>query len=480
MKLSCLLRGISYKTKLQDVEIEEITCDSRKAHEGIAFACLKGMDADGHDFAKKAAQDGASAIICEKDLGLENQVLVDDTHMAYAKMCANIERNPSKLLRFIGITGTNGKTTVTKIIKDILTDKGFKVGLIGTIQNEIGDVVIPTEKTTPDHRDYQKLLREMADKEVEYVVMEVSSHALDQCRLADTHFVVGAFTNLTQDHLDYHGTMEEYFLAKKKLFSMCDKGVICVDDAYGKRMFEEIDCDKASFTTIDKNANFYARNIKMSVEGVEYTLKSRGVDKKIKFCTPGLFSIQNSMAAAISCMSVGLSVNTVSNAIEKCEPVKGRSELVPTGRDFSVICDYAHSPGGLKNILDSVNSFKKARVITLVGCGGDRDKIKRPIMGEVAAKNSDFLVVTSDNPRTEDPDAIIDEIIPGVERTDTPYVRITDRRSAIEYALKNAKKDDIILLTGKGHEDYQVLGTKKVHFDEREEVKKAIEKIFKD
>ncbi|MDE5600119.1 MAG: UDP-N-acetylmuramoyl-L-alanyl-D-glutamate--2,6-diaminopimelate ligase [Oscillospiraceae bacterium] len=477
MKLVKLLEDVRYKGVVVDSEISFLTCNSKEVKKGCLFACLKGENVDGHDYAKEAVSSGAVAILVEKDMGLPNQLLVDDTHKAFGKICANFYGNPAKRLKFIGVTGTNGKTTVTKIVKNVLEKENKKVGLIGTIQNEIASKVIATEKTTPDHVNYQMLIKEMADEGCEYVVMEVSSHALEQSRIADTHFEVGVFTNLTQEHLDYHATMENYYQAKKKLFDVSDCSVVCVDDEYGKRLSEEIDKKVITFTAKDFSANFKAEDIKMDVEGVDFRLVGEGLDEKIHFSTPGLFSVHNAMTAELVCIALGFDAKKSAASIASCKPIKGRSERIPTKRDFHIICDYAHSPDGLKNILDSIHSYNKGRIVALFGCGGDRDKTKRPIMGEVAAKNADFLIVTSDNPRTEDPDSIIDDIMVGVEKTKTPYIRITDRKEAIKYAIENAKTDDIILLAGKGHEDYQVIGKEKIDFDERDVVRDILESL---
>lgn len=480
MKLKRLLEGIEFSAEnlnLLDLEIEKITCDSSEVKEKTVFACLVGTNTDGHKFADAAEQKGAAAVLCQRDTGVKNQIIVADTRYAFAKMAANFFGNPSKQLKFIGVTGTNGKTTITKILKTVLDKAGLKVGLIGTIQNEIGTEAFKTDKTTPDPVKYQKLLREMANKGCEYVVMEVSSHALAQKRLADTKFEISAFTNLTQDHLDYHKDMEEYYRAKRDLFFMSKLSVVNADDSYGDRLKGEIPSKVYTISAKNKNADFVIEDIKSSVSGVEFTLKNAGRKDKISFCTPGVFSAYNATIVVAVCKLLGLDEKKTIDSLKECGHVKGRSEVIQTGRDFSVICDYAHSPDGLLNILSSINEYKKGRVVTVFGCGGDRDKSKRPIMGETAALNSDFLVITSDNPRTEDPDKIIDDIVPGVEKTNVPYVRITNRKEAISYAINHAEPNDVILLAGKGHEDYQVLGTKKIDFDERAVVKQILNDI---
>ncbi len=473
MRLEELLEGVSFTGTQTDRTVNEVTCDSRQAGENVLFACLKGEHFDGHDFAQKAAQKG-SVVLVQKDMGIPGQILVPDSRYAYAKICANYYGNPANSLTFIGITGTNGKTTVTHIVKNCLKSLKCRVGLIGTIQNEIGDTIRPATKTTPDPLEYQQLLCSMRESGCKYVVMEVSSHALEQKRLGDTSFRIGAFTNLTQDHLDYHGDMESYYQAKKLLFEHCEQAIVCVDDPYGKRLASEISC--TTFSAGQEKADVVAQDIEMGVDGVSFTVSYQGEKRRISFGVPGLFSVHNALTALLICLHLHIPFAEAAQAIADCPPVKGRSERIPTGRDFTILCDYAHTPDGLKNILESVRGYKKGRLVALFGCGGDRDREKRPFMGEMAAKYADFLIITSDNPRTENPDAIIDDIIRGVEKYETPYQRITNRKEAIRFAITHAQPDDIIVLAGKGHEDYQVLADGKIHFDERE----VVAEILKD
>ncbi len=478
MELNKLLEGIAhFKESNFNPNVTFLTCNSKEVKEGSVFAALKGVNFDGHNFVKKALECGACAVLVEKDFNIKNQIIVRNSHKAYSKMCANFLDNPAKNLKFIGVTGTNGKTTVTNIIKNILSREGKKVGLIGTIQNEICSEVIPTEKTTPNPMDFQMLIKNMLDKNCEYVVMEVSSHALAQHRIADTQFEIAIFTNLSQDHLDYHKTMQNYFDAKKMLFEVAKKGIVFIDDEYGKKLINSTPCEIYTFSVKNNEADFLAQNIKLTSNYVQYNITGEDINTEIIFNTPGLFSVYNSMAAFICCKMLGLNDVEIAKNIKHCEPIKGRSEVIKTYEDFNIICDYAHSPDSLKNILASIKSYKKGRIITLFGCGGDRDRKKRPIMGEIAAKNSDFLIVTSDNPRTEPPIKIIEDILIGVRKTDTPYVKILNRKKAIEYAIKNAKKNDTILLAGKGHETYQIIGTTKIKLDEREIVYKALAEL---
>lgn len=473
MKLSELLDGIEALQGVSDREIGNVTNDSRKVEKGDLFVCITGAASDGHDYAAAALQKGAAAVVCERDLGLENQVLVADTHGAYGKIAANFYGNPSKKLKLIGVTGTKGKTTVTSLIKAILTRTGQKVGLIGTIQNEIGDEVLHTENTTPDAMELERLYRKMVEAGCEYCVMEVSSHALDQERIGDSHYEVAVFTNLSHEHLDYHKDMESYFAAKKKLFSRCDKAVVNVDDAYGRRIAADCTCPVMTFS-LEEEADLRAFQLTCHPDSVDFRFGYEGVESRLHFAMPGAFSVRNVLAAMGVCLQVGVCLETITGALSEVKGVRGRNENLTPGREFTVICDYAHTPDSIENILGALKETVKGRLIALFGCGGDRDRTKRPLMGEAAAEHSDFVIVTSDNPRTEDPDAIIAEILPGVEGKNTPYKVIPNRREAIFYAVENAKPGDTIVLCGKGHEDYQIIGHEKHHFDEREVVAEAV------
>lgn len=460
----------------ENLEICGLTRDSRKVEKGFAFVCVSGVTGDGHNYAEKAVSCGAAVIIAERPTGAENEIIVDDTRRVYATMCANWFANPAEKLKLIGVTGTNGKTSVTYMIKNILENAGHKVGLIGTIQNMIGDEVIETKNTTPDAYELNRLFALMCEKGCDYAVMEVSSHALDQKRVCGLKFEVAVFTNLTQDHLDYHKTMDNYVAAKKKLFENCKTAVINADDKYFEQITAGIKCKIVTYSMGD-SATYSAKAVNYHPTSVEYELVSDTILNHIKLNTGGKFSVYNSMCAAITAIETGVSVKTVSETLENMTGIKGRAESVPTGRDFNVIIDYAHTPDGLKNILATFKECKKNRVITVFGCGGDRDKTKRPIMGNIAARYSDFVVVTSDNPRSEDPDLIIKDILVGVEGINVPVKVIENRIEAIKYAVSIAEKDDIIVLAGKGHETYQILKDKTIHLDEREIVKQALEEL---
>lgn len=471
MKLSELLSGIEYKGEIPDIEITGITSDSRKAGPGVVFACIPGEKRDGHDFAQMAEQNGCAAVIAQRQTEARvPHILVEDSHEAYALACANFFGNPASKMKLIGVTGTNGKTTTTTILKHILERCGHKTGLVGTISNMSGDRVLPAHYTTPEPYELQSLLKQMADDGCEYCVMEVSSHALAQKRVAGLKFVAGVFTNLTQDHLDFHKTMENYLKAKQKLFTVSDVGIINSDDTYAETIIKEAPCRTVTYGVKDVGANFVAKDIEYHSDGISYTLTGAAYGK-IHAHLPGGFSVYNTLAAAACAVTLGITAQKVIDALEKFGGVKGRIEVVPTGLDFTTIIDYAHTPDGLEKILRAVKGFAKGRVIALFGCGGDRDKTKRPKMGEVAARLADFLIITSDNPRSEDADAIIKDILVGLKGQTTPYVTITNRRDAIEYGLTHAQKDDVLVLAGKGHEDYQILPTGRIHFDEREVIK---------
>ncbi len=473
MKLSELLDGIELLQKTDDREIRAVVNDSRRVKEGDLFVCIAGTSSDGHNYAAAALEKGAAAVVCERDLGLPNQVLTEDTHRAYGKIAANFYGNPAKKLKLIGVTGTKGKTTVTSLIKAILTRTGKKVGLIGTIQNEIGDEVIHAENTTPDAMELESLYARMAEAGCEYCVMEVSSHALDQERIGDSWYQVAVFTNLSHEHLDYHKDMESYFLAKKKLFSRCDKAVVNLDDGYGRRIAEDCQCPVLTFS-LDREAELKAFDLFCHPDSVDFRFSYQGVESRQHFAMPGAFSVRNVLAAMGACLQLGVCLETITGALAEVRGVRGRNEILTSGRDFTVICDYAHSPDSIENILGALKDTVKGRLVSLFGCGGDRDRTKRPLMGEAAAAHSDFVIVTSDNPRTEDPEAIIAEILPGVKGRGVPYIVIPNRREAIFYAIAHAEPGDTIVLCGKGHEDYQIIGHEKHHFDEREVVAEAL------
>ncbi len=472
MLLSELLKGLNVLSQYEDREIADVTDKTGKISEGCAFVCVVGARFDGHSFAENAVKQGAKAVIVSRDLGLKEQILVENTREAYGIMCKNIYGCAVDKLTVIGITGTNGKTTTAFVVKDILSELGIKSGLIGTVKNMVGDKEFYTELTTPDPYDMHALFKMMVDDGIEYCVMETSSQAFHQMRLAGIHFETGVFTNLTQDHLDYHGTIEEYKRCKKTLFFNCDKAVINADDESGEYMSDGIDAEVKTYG-INNPCDYKAENAEFFSDRVEYDLNG----ERVVFHIPGGFSVYNSLCAISAVCSLGFAFSDVVKAICSAATVKGRLELLKTNTEYGVIIDYAHTPDGLEKALNAVRGFTKGRVITLFGCGGDRDKTKRPKMGRMATDLSDIVVVTTDNPRTEDPDEIIKEILIGTVGSKAEVVSITDRSEAIAYALQIAEKGDTILLAGKGHETYQVIGKERVHYDEREVVAEILSKM---
>lgn len=479
MKLSQLLKGIEVSGGYNDAEITDVTQDSRNITKGCLFVCIKGNTFDGHSAAAQALQKGAAAVLVERDLGLDAQVITPNTRAVYSAVCANFFGRPAERLRLVGITGTNGKTTTAFLIKQILDSLGKKTGLIGTVQNMVGSEVYPAKFTTPDPYELQSLFALMVKAGCEFCVMEVSSQALAQGRVNGIEFEVGAFTNLTQDHLDYHKTFENYFAAKRLLFENCRTAVTNADDPHGLAITNGLACKTVSYAVNTNNADFVAKNVRFKTTGVDYDLVCDDI-ARVRCPIPGRFSVYNSLCAAAVCVTLGFELHSVIASLETSHGVKGRIEVVPTpGTDYTVIIDYAHSPDGLDNIISSLREIATGRIVTVFGCGGDRDKTKRPKMGKIAAELSDYCVVTSDNPRSEDPSAIINDILEGMKGVSTPFTVVENRKEAIRFAMENAKKNDIILLAGKGHETYQILPTGTIHFDEREAVRDILGDISK-
>lgn len=468
MRLYKLIEGLA-DINIPDREISSVTDNTKKVRKDCIFVCVKGGSFDGHDAAAEMLEKGAAVIVAERDLGLGNkQIITDNSRKFYGELCAAWFDHPEKKLKIIGVTGTNGKTTITNVIKNIFMKNGVKTGLIGTICNEIGDETVHTDNTTPMAFDYMCLLDKMVKAGCKYAVMEVSSFGLVQHRIGPTHFDMGIFTNLTQDHLDYHKTMENYYQAKKMMFDECDYALINTDDEYGRRIFSEISCKKERYG-ISSEADYYADAIKIKSDGTSFWYCYNGKSQLVNMKMTGMFNVSNVTAAISVCLKAGLPIEDILNAVSEYNGVKGRCEIIPTGRDFTVICDYAHTPDAVENILKSVREYTEGRLICLFGCGGNRDSKKRPLMAKAAAKFADRLIITSDNPRDEIPEAIIDDILAGLKDSEIPFDVVVDRTKAIHHSLKIAEKGDIIVLAGKGHEDYQVLpGNEHIHFDERE------------
>lgn len=475
MRLSELLQRVTPALPGRDPEITFITDDSRKVRAGCVFVCIRGKNFDGHTAAAEAVEAGAAAVIAEYDTGIACQVLVPDTRAAYSLMCEAFFKNPAEKLHLIGITGTNGKTTSAFLIKEILDAAGYQTGLIGTVQNMVGDEVFPAQLTTPDPYELNELFDKMVKAGCTHCVMEVSSQALAQQRVAGMHFDIALFTNLTQDHLDYHGTFENYLAAKHKLFEQAGQAVINLDDPAAAAMTEGTSCEVATYSIDRDDADFTAKNVHDMPTYVEYELVGNGMIGRVHLEIPGHFSIYNSMGALLCAMKAGIPFQQALNALRAAKGVKGRIEVVPTGTDYTVIIDYAHSPDGLENILSSLREIARGRIICVFGCGGDRDRTKRPKMGAVVARLADVAVVTSDNPRSEDPDQIVQDVLEGMKDAAIPVHIEVNRTQAIRLAMHLAKKDDFVLLAGKGHETYQILKSGKIHYDEREIVAQILQ-----
>ncbi|MDD6483748.1 MAG: UDP-N-acetylmuramoyl-L-alanyl-D-glutamate--2,6-diaminopimelate ligase [Clostridiales bacterium] len=468
--LASKLFGDDWTKKYEDTDISGIAYDSRNVMPGNVFVCIKGFETDGHKYAAMAQKNGAAAIVAQDEIDVDIPVwYVEDSRKTIADIACRFYGNPSKKFKLIGVTGTNGKTTITYLLRSILTEAGMSVGIIGTNQNIIGDKVLVTQSTTPttpNALELQQLFAEMAQNGADCVVMEVSSHALELERVRGCHFDVGVFTNLTQDHLDFHKTMENYLNAKAKLFDISDKGVVNYDDEGGRKIADAKDCDILK-VGMNEGCDLRAKNSDISARGVDFEVEYKGETYPMHISIPGKFSVYNAVCAAGAALQLGIDMETVRMGLAKASGVLGRVEVVPTDTDYTVIIDYAHTPDGLENIIKAAKEFAKGRVITLFGCGGDRDSSKRAVMGEIAGRLSDYSIITSDNPRTEDPQKIVEMVEEGMKRTDGEYTLITDRRKAIGYALDFAKKDDVIILAGKGQETYQIIGKEKVDFDER-------------
>ena len=474
MKLKDLLKDIPVlQTNADmDTDITEIYYDSRKVTPGSLFVAVSGFASDGNRFIPMALSKGAAVVVTAKQPeGEVPYVLVESDRLALALLGCNFYGHPAKDMTIIGVTGTNGKTSVTLLLKQVLEAcLGAKVGLIGTMENLIGNESVPTERTTPESFELQGLFARMRDAGCSHVVMEVSSHAVTLERIGGIRFDVAAFTNLTEDHLDFHKTMDDYCDAKAELFRRCGRAVINADDDYSGRILSAAACPVLT-TSASTDAGLTARNPELQSEGIRFTARVSGEEVNVELPIPGKFTVYNALTVLGIAHCLGICLSDCAAALKTVQGVKGRIEVVPTpGTPFSVLIDYAHTPDGLENVISAVQGFCKGRVITVFGCGGDRDPIKRPIMGHIGVKLSDIGIITSDNPRTEKPGAIIEDILKGVKPEDGEYIVVEDRRQAIRYAMDIAKKDDIIILAGKGHETYQEINGVKYHLDEREEV----------
>ncbi|WP_066318172.1 UDP-N-acetylmuramoyl-L-alanyl-D-glutamate--2,6-diaminopimelate ligase [Bacillus sp. FJAT-29814] len=483
MKLQKLIEHLHLLTPYEgaDPDITSIENDNRKVGPGSLFICIKGYTVDGHDFADSAVQNGAVAILAERMLPLDVPVIVvNDTARAMAVLADAFYGQPTRKLHLIGITGTNGKTTTSHMIEKIFSDSGHQTGLIGTMYTKIAAQTIETKNTTPESLTLQKTFRQMADEGVDTCVMEVSSHALDLGRVHGCDFDVAVFSNLTQDHLDYHKTMDEYRRAKSLLFAQLGntfnhnhpKFAVLNADDHSTEMFKRSTAALVVTYGIDSPADIMAKNIRMTASGTQFDLVIGQKQHPVQIQFIGKFSVYNTLAAIAASIVSGIKITDIIQSLETLPGVSGRVELVRAGQDFTVIVDYAHTPDSLENVLKTIQHFAQKRIFVIVGCGGDRDRTKRPLMAQIACQYGTDPIFTSDNPRSEDPLAILSEMEAGVKGE--AYKVIPDRREAIHHAIRQASTDDVILIAGKGHETYQIIGSVVHDFDDRLIAKEAI------
>lgn len=450
---------------IEGLEIQSITDDSRKVKAGGLFIAIKGFESDGHDYIEAAVEKGALAIVCERDIECSIPVfVVKEGRKARAEIACNFYGHPSKAFKVIGVTGTNGKTSVSTMLGDLLGSFGKNIATLGTNGNFINGVKLEAARTTPDSIELQELFLKMKESDVDYCLMEVSSHALSLDRVHGTHFELGIFTNLTEDHLDFHPTMEDYFEAKASLFNLCEKGLVNTDDLYGRRLLDQF----------DNIRGFGLESNDIRLEIVEKKARETSLlikDRKVLVNRPGLIQVYNMSTVLLSAELLGFKWHEIVTAMDFIKPVEGRMEIF--GESVQVIVDYAHTPDALSKIISDVRFFTEGQIITVFGCGGDRDPYKRKIMGRVGTGLSDYCFITNDNPRTEDPEKILKDILEGV--CGEAYTVQLNREIAIMEAVRMANEGDSVIVAGKGHETYQVIGTEKIHFDDREVVKKALE-----
>ena len=474
MKLEKLLKDVNVigGNVSLSMEIAEVVYDSRKVTPGCMFVAITGFATDGNKYIPMALEKGAAVVVTAKPQEEEiPHILVENDRLALAQIGANFYDHPGKAMQLIGVTGTNGKTSSTLLLKYVLEQVlGAKVGLMGTMENMIGHESIPTERTTPESFELQALLAQMRDAGCTHAIMEVSSHAIALDRVAGLQYTVAAFTNLTEDHLDFHKTMEDYCRTKAELFSRCDKAVANADDAWFAQMTEKATCPVLA-TSVKNSADLRAENLELLSDGISFTAVYGEEKVAVRLPIPGKFTVYNALTVLGCALQLGISLQDAAEALKTAKGVKGRVEVVPTpGKDYTILIDYAHTPDGLENVLSSVKDFCKGRLIAVFGCGGDRDPIKRPIMGKIGTDIADIAIITSDNPRTEEPMKIIEDVLKGVDPAKKSYEVIENRPKAIQYAMDIAKKNDIIVLAGKGHETYQEICGVKHHLDEREVV----------
>ena len=482
MILKSLLKGLDYEVIKgnEESKVQNIRYDNRKIEQGDAFVCVKGFKVDGHSFIGDAIKKGAKTLIVQEDVSVQEDITiikVRDTRKALAIMSSNYFGNPKDKLKIIGITGTNGKTTSAFIIKSILEKAGFMTGLIGTIANYIGNKKVDAVRTTPESYELHELFKNMVDAGVEYCVMEVSSHSLELDRVYGIQFEEGIFTNLTRDHLDFHKTFENYYNAKFKLFERSNHSIINLDDPYGANIVKDIEergvKTKVSTFSIEKESDFKAFEIKSHSNGSEFKVNLEEVED-FSINIPGEYNVYNSLGCIICAYNLNIPMNKIKEGLSDVV-IPGRCELVAKEKNlpYSIIIDYAHTPDGLENILSTVKAFTRNRMISVFGCGGDRDKVKRPQMGKIGCELSDIAIITSDNPRSEEPMDIINDIVKPLNYDN--FVIEVNRKEAIRKAMNMALEGDVIVIAGKGHESYQILKDETIHFDEREVVYDILE-----
>lgn len=474
MKLAQLLAGINVlATNVNmDMQITSVAYDSRKVTEDSLFVAITGFATDGNKYIPMALEKGAKVVVtAQKQPESVPYVLVESDRLALAQIGGNFFDHPGDSMKLIGVTGTNGKTSTTLLLKHVLeTTIGAKVGLMGTMENMVGQTVIPTERTTPESFELQALLAQMRDAGCTHAIMEVSSHAIALDRVAGLNYEVAAFTNLTEDHLDFHKTMEHYCDTKAELFRRCNKAVANKDDDWFDRITEKATC-RLLTTSVKGSADLRAEDLELLSDGISFTALYNGEKVAVRLPIPGKFTVYNALSVLGCALQLGIPLAEAAAALASAKGVKGRVEVVPTpGTDYTVLIDYAHTPDGLENVLSSVKGYCKGRLIAVFGCGGDRDPVKRPIMGKIGVDIADFAIITSDNPRTEEPGKIIQDILKGVNSAKNNYEIIENRPKAIQHAMDIAGKNDIIVLAGKGHETYQEICGVKHHLDEREVV----------
>lgn len=459
-----------------------IQADSRKVVPGDLFICLPGYTVDGHDFAAQAVERGAVALLVERFLPIAvPQVRVRDARRAMAIVASHFFGLPTQEMKLIGVTGTNGKTTITYLLEKIFADAGYKTGLVGTIRHKVGEQWLPSRNTTPDVLELQSMFRQMADLGTEYVIMEVSSHALELGRVRGSLFRTAVFTNLTQDHLDFHASMEQYWFAKSLLFSglgnsygkMRQYAVLNADDPSALRL-ARVTAHPVITYGIHHESDVQAVGIDLRPEGTTVDVNTYRGSVRLHLKMVGLFNVYNALAALAAAMLEGLELHQIRDSLEQMPGVPGRFERIAEGQDVHVIVDYAHTPDSLVNVLKAIRGFAKGRVLCVVGCGGDRDRGKRPQMARVAVDYSDLAIFTSDNPRSEDPENILDEMEAGVQDEPRRWLRVADRREAIFEAIRRARPGDTVLIAGKGHETYQIIGQQMLPFDDREVAREAL------